>query len=393
MISTKQARKILSENLKRSEKKEVSLKDSLGKILAENVFSPIDVPSFDNSAKDGYALKFDEKRDFYTLKNTVQAGDTAEYFIGEGEAARIFTGAKMPQGSDTAVLQEIVERDEKTGKITFPKEKVQAGKDVRYKGSQCKKGDLIVEKGTKITPGTIGLLASVGLAKVWVFAPPKVAYIITGNELKEIGASLKEGQIYNANGPMLEALLTKTGILEITASKASDDKNELQQSIDIALEKTDVLLLSGGISVGDYDFVKECLKNSGVEELFYKVKQRPGKPFFAGKKSQKWIFALPGNPASVFSCYNQYVKPCLRFLMGQDNVWESDFKLVLQQDQKKKSGLTFFLKAKREGKNLEILSGQQSFNLQAFSKANCLVELEEESEIVKKGTFVKTYNL
>src|SRR5699024_5272807 len=113
--------------------------------------------------------------------------------------------------------------------------------------------------------------------------------------------------------------------------------------------------LSGGISVGDYDFVEECLKNAGVEEIFYKVRQRPGKPFFAGKKDQQWVFALPGNPGSVFNCFSQYVKPCLKYLMGHNNVWKPSAVLPLQKDQKKKSGFTFFLKAKREGDKVEIL--------------------------------------
>lgn len=393
MIAVNEARKILSDNLERSEKKLFPLKNCLGLILAEDIHSPIDVPSFDNSAKDGYALKFDAESEFFKLKNTIQAGDTSEYIISEGEAARIFTGAKMPEFANTVVPQEIVERDDKDGKITFPKEKISSGNNVRYKGSQCKEGDLIAEKGTKITPGAIGLFASVGLAEIKVFSPPKVGYIITGNELKEIGTSLKSGEIYNSNGPMLEALLENCRIREVTAYKASDDKEELQKTINQALEETDVLLISGGISVGDYDFVEECLKNAGVKELFYKVKQRPGKPFFAGKKDRKWIFALPGNPASVFSCFNQYVKPCLRFLMGKNDVWKPDSVLPLQEDQKKKSGFTFFLKAKKEGDKLEILGGQQSFNLQAFSSANCLVELDEESEVVKAGTDVKIYDL
>lgn len=391
MISVNQARKILSENLERAEKKQVQLKDTLGKILAEDVRSPIDVPSFNNSAKDGYAIKFDKHQDFYHLKNTIQAGDTSKYTISEGEAARIFTGAKMPKGSDTAIPQETVQRDEKTGKITFQKDKITTGSNVRYKGSQCKKGDLIAKKGTKINPGAIGLLASVGLAEVSIYVPPKVTYIITGNELKEVGSPLKEGEIYNSNGPMLQALLEKMSIHKISALKAFDEKEALQQTINSALEETDILLLTGGISVGDYDFVEECLKNAGIKELFYKVKQRPGKPFFVGKKDRKWVFALPGNPASVFSCFNQYVKPCLNYLLGNNEIWNPDFVLPLLEDQKKKSGLTFFLKAKKEGKKIIILSGQQSFNMQAFSEANCLVELDEESELVKAGTPVKIY--
>ncbi len=232
-----------------------------------------------------------------------------------------------------------------------------------------------------------------GLAEVSVFFPPKAGFIITGNELKEIGSSLKSGEIYDCNGPMLGSLLEEAGIQDISAFKASDKKEELQRTINRALEETDILILSGGISVGDYDFVEECLKKAEVKEVFYKVKQRPGKPFFAGKKGEKWIFALPGNPGSVFNCFNQYVKPCLYHMMGHNNVWKPDELLPLREDHKKKDGLTFFLKAKRKGDEIDILRGQQSFNMQAFSTANCIVELDEGSETVKAGTDVKVFDL
>jgi molybdopterin molybdotransferase len=393
MITVTEARERLSANLERSDKRRIPLVESLGLILAEDVHSPIDVPSFDNSSKDGYAFKFDAQRHSYELGETIQAGDTASYQIPEGKAARIFTGAKMPEATDTVVPQELIKSDEKDQRISFKNGNIRAGSNVRYKGSQCKKGDMIAEKETKITPGTIGLLASVGLAEVEVFSPPKVDFIITGNELKEIGSSLKPGEIYDCNGPMLEALLKESRICDISASMASDDKEALQKAINYALEQTDVLILSGGISVGDYDFVEECLKKAGVEEVFYKVRQRPGKPFFAGKKDRQWVFALPGNPGSVFNCFNQYVKPCLKYLMGHNDIWQPDAVLPLQEDQKKKSGFTFFLKAKREGDKVKILGSQQSFNMRAFSRANCIVELDEESEMVKAGTPVKIFDL
>lgn len=393
MISVNKARKILSDNLDRSQIRTLPIGKCLGLVLAEDIHSPIDVPSFDNSAKDGYAIKFEEHNSFYSLKNSIQAGDTSDYKINRGEAARIFTGAKIPEGADTVIPQELVQKDENAGTINFPNENLGSGKDVRYTGSQCRKGDLIAEKGTKIRTGTIGLFASVGLAHVKIYAPPKVSFIITGNELREPGTPIRPGEIYNANGPMLEVLLKNSGIIETSELRASDDRHELQEVINGALMDTDVLLISGGISVGDYDFVEECLGVAGVQELFYKVKQRPGKPFFAGKKDRKWIFALPGNPASVFSCYNQYVAPCLRYLMGDNQVWKPDAILPLKEDQKKKAGFTFFLKAKKEGESLEILRGQQSFDLKAFSQANCLVELEEKSELVKAGTPVKIYQL
>ncbi|GHA49562.1 hypothetical protein GCM10007103_33040 [Salinimicrobium marinum] len=393
MISVNEARRILSDNCERGEKQTISLKNSLNLIVAEDIFSPIDVPSFNNSAMDGYTMKFDENQHQWQVDTMIQAGDTSVHKIAEGKAARIFTGAKMPEGADTVIPQELVEFDSESREITYKDEKIKTGSNVRLRGSQCQKGELILIKGTQITPGVIGLLASVGLAEVKVFTAPSVTYIITGNELKETGTDLQEGEIYNSNGPMLEALLNNIGITDVTAQKAGDDKEELQQAIDAALEQQDVLILSGGISVGDYDFVKECLETAGVKELFYKIKQRPGKPFYAGKKAGKWIFALPGNPSSGLSCFNHYVKPCLRHIMGADDVWQPNRILALTNDHKKKSGFTFFVKAKTTGDKVEVLGAQQSFNLQAFSTANCFVELEEELDVVKAGTMVKVWDL
>jgi len=385
MISVQEARAILSQNSHRGAVKNFDLQESLGLVLAENIHSPIDVPSFDNSAMDGYAMAFEGTRREWKVVESIQAGDTSIYHLKPGEAARIFTGAKMTPGADTVIAQELTESLE-NAMIRYSGSKIKTGSNVRLRGSQCKEGDLILEKETSITTGVIGLLASVGLVQVKAYAPPSVAYVVTGNELKEPGQTLAEGEIYNSNGPMLHACLARTGIRDITTLKASDGKEELMQVINHALERQDVLILSGGISVGDYDFVKECLENAGVKQLFYKVKQRPGKPLFVGKKEEKWIFALPGNPASVLSCFYQYVKPCLRYQMAYNQVWKPNAVLILSADYKKKPGFTFFVKGRRKENQVEILGAQQSFNLQSFSAADCLVELEEEGEVIKAGT-------
>lgn len=393
MISVKEAKKILSENAERGKVETRQLGESLGLTLAEDLYSPMDVPSFDNSAMDGYAMKFSEGMEEWEVVQTIQAGDSSSYTISENKAARIFTGAKMPSGTNTVIPQELIERDENSTKIFYSDTKIETGSNVRLKGTQCKKGDLILKKNTPVTPGSIGLLASVGVEKIKVYSTPKVGCIVTGDELKEIGEILEEGEIYNSNGPMLKACLRQIGIKEISTGKIIDDQIELQEIISRALNLQDILILSGGISVGDYDFVKETLENIGVKELFYKIKQRPGKPLFVGKKGKKWIFALPGNPASVLSCFYQYVKPCLEFWMGKNDVFEPDVVLPLSKEVTKKSGFTFFMKGKRDAEKVDILTGQQSFNLLAFGTANCLVELEEEKETISTGTPVKIYDL
>lgn len=393
MISVEEARKILAAHFKVGVPTSITIRQSLGSVVAEDIYSPIPVPSFDNSAMDGYAMKFDGNRQKWKVTSLVRAGDTTETLLAEAEAARIFTGAKIPRGADTVIPQELVTYDPNSKIVKYEHEKITTGSNVRLKGSQCQKGDLILSKGTRITPGIVGLLASVGLSQVKVYPAPSVGYVITGDELKELGSPLREGEIYNSNGPMLEAMLQHVGIKEITPYRVPDDKEQLQSVIGTALEKQEVLVLSGGISVGDYDFVRECLESAGVVELIYKVKQRPGKPFYAGNKAEKWVFALPGNPASVLSCFNQFVKPCLRHLMGEQQVWSPDLYLPLKNDQPKKPGFTFFMKALVSDMEVEVLGGQQSFNLQAFNLANCLVELEEEKELLRAGTLVPVYYL
>lgn len=392
MISVEQAKKILAENSERGHIIEKSLGECLGLILAEDIYSPIDVPSFDNSAMDGYAMNFDDTNRSWEVSHIIQAGDTSEINIAPGKAARIFTGAKIPKGTNTVIPQELIAIIAE-GQISYDGDKISTGSNVRLKGSQSKKNSLILEKGQVLGAGQIGLLASVGVAQVMVFSPPKVGFIVTGNELKEPGTPLKEGEIYNSNGPMLEALLKENAVKQIQSYKAADDKESLQKIIDQALTENDILLLSGGISVGDYDFVKECLIAAKVKELFYKIKQRPGKPMFAGKIEQKLIFALPGNPASVHSCFIQYVRPSIKHWLGNTEVWEADHNLEVTEDIPKKAGFTHFMKGKKNGNQVELLKGQQSFNLQAFSTAECLLELPAEKSVVAAGTKVKVYDL
>ena len=286
MISIIEARNLLSGHCEKGEISEINLESGFNLILAEDMHSPMDVPSFDNSAMDGYAMKFDGNSDYWKVTGIVQAGDTSAVEVGPGEAVRIFTGAKMPNGADTVIQQEVISSKPEENTIFYDHDKIKPGSNVRLKGSQCKKGEQILQKGTKVTPGITGLLASVGISRVKCFTPPLVAYIVTGNELKEVGEQLRKGESYNSNGPMLKALLKQAGVEEIVALRAADDKENLQQTINKALAENDVLILSGGISVGDYDFVKECLESTGVKELFYKIRQRPGKPMYAGKKEK-----------------------------------------------------------------------------------------------------------
>jgi molybdopterin molybdotransferase len=263
--------------------------------------------------------------------------------------------------------------------------------NLRRAGSQCEQGQLILPEGTRITPGTIGLLASLGIEEVSVFAAPQVSIILTGDEVVELGQALQPGQIYNANGPALLGYLSLLGISAVKVYKVKDDSAEVIRVIGEALASADLLLLTGGISVGDYDFVQEGLAENGVETLFYKVKQKPGKPLLAGIKEDKLIFALPGNPASVLTCFMQYVKPSIAQWMGNPAAWEQAISYPLATNWEKQAKLTVFLKARLVAGQVEILPGQESFNLLSFGIADGLVEVGEQLFEVAAGTSLPFY--
>jgi molybdopterin molybdotransferase len=234
-------------------------------------------------------------------------------------------------------------------------------------------------------------LASLGVEEVSVFAAPLVSIILTGDEVVEVGQALQPGQIYNANGPALLGYLSQLGISTVKVYKVKDDPNEVIRVIGEALATSDVLLLTGGISVGDFDFVKEGLAENGVETLFYKVKQKPGKPLLAGIKGSKLVFALPGNPASVLTCFMQYVKPSLGQWMGNPAAWEQPSRYPLATNWEKQVKLTVFLKARLVSGVVEVLSGQESFNLLSFGSADGLIEIGEDQQALKEGTLVSFY--
>lgn len=367
------------------------LAEAMNMALSNDIYSGIDVPPFDNSSMDGYAFAFNPKIQAYNIVQNIQAGDFSNHILKCNEAARILTGAPLPAGSDTVIQQELTSVN--NGTVSFNISQLQQGINVRLKGSQNKKGEIIAFAGEVVTPGMVGLLASVGVQKIFVHTPPSVGVIITGNELQNIGDDLKAGHIYNSNEPILTTYLRLLGIKEIECIHVKDKKSLLKDKVKLFLTKYDVLVSTGGISVGDYDFVHEVLLSEDVKPLFYKVKQKPGKPLFVGKKNSKWIFALPGNPASVLACFNQYVKPCLLGMMGYKNTFAPDAVMPVANKFQKDNKLTHILKAKRDFKSVQILSGQDSFNLLPFNNANCFVVIDEAIEFLSAGTLVSVYNI
>ena len=387
MISNHQAIEILKAKSKNFNSQILPTEQCLNLVSAVDVMAPIDVPTFDNSAMDGYAISFEDYQNDLELKimDEIQAGAESILPLKKGTVARIFTGAPIPENGDTVIPQEDVLVE--NGMLKFQK-KVNKNANVRQKGTQTQKGTLILKKNTKITAEYIGFLATFGIAELEVFAPPKIGIITTGKELVKAGNSLENYQIYDSNSVFLTAAFEEIGLKLSFSIWVDDNKNELKNAIQENVEKVDVLIFTGGISVGDYDFLKPVLDDLDVQESFYRVKQKPGKPLFFGTLNNTEIFALPGNPSAVVMCFHVYLKPFIKEKMGIESFTKKEFG-ILMNEYIKKSGLTHFVKAFVENNKVEILNNQLSYQMDAYTKANAFAILTENQEHFQIGDKVE----
>ena len=373
-------------NLRHKLVKSLSLNEALGAVLAETIKAPISLPSFRQSAMDGYAIHCHDKKT-YKVVSEIKAGDPFEFELNPGEALRIFTGAGVPDSANAIVIQELVDRDHET--ITT-QEAPTIGQNIRKTGEQIKKEDIVFENGTQLNPAALGILQSLGFTEVKILLPPKVAVIITGNELEKTGKPLQIGKIYESNSIVLKTVLQQMGIITDIVEQVEDDLTATQNAIEKALNQSHLVLISGGISVGDFDFVGQALEQIGVERLFYKVKQKPGKPLFFGKHKQALLFALPGNPASTLNCFYVFVYPLLQALMGRSFSGLLRIKYPLADDFENTTDRALFLKAKIQNDVVTPLTGQASSMIKAFAMANALVYIPLSKKKFKKGEKVET---
>ena len=392
MISVADAKKIIEHNSFVAEPGLCPLNEAYGMVLAEDYFAGMDLPPFPQSSMDGYAFSYYgwKKRKHLQLSGEIAAGSKSENNLLPGEAIRIFTGAPVPPGADTVLMQEksILENNE----LVVADENLKAGDNVRPRGTEIKKGSLAISKDTLLTPAAIGYLAGMGCMEVSIYPRPVVSIIVTGNELKAPGQSLLSGQVYEANSFSLGAALRQLGIAEPKKYYSGDDPERLTAILENALSQSDIILLTGGVSVGDYDFTLRATENCKVERLFHKIKQRPGKPIYFGKKNHKLVFGLPGNPASVLSCFYLYVIPVMEKFSGK-KPGQVIRKAVSGSVVKKPAGLTWFLKGHLEEGIATVLDAQESYRLSSFARANCLIQLEEDRTICNPGDPVDIYLL
>lgn len=369
------------------------LNDCYGRTLAEDIIAAVALPPFDQSAMDGYAVAYSEiNAGELQIDGEVSAGPVVQGNISRGKAMRIFTGALMPDGADTVIIQESVKvRD---GRICFSADEVEKGQNVRLKGAQIDQGEIALEKGTKLNAGGIGYLAALGISMVEVCKQPIVKLIVTGNELQAAGMQLKPGEIYESNSSSLIAALNSIGLHNVEVTVCGDDEKILTTKIEEAISSCDLLLLTGGVSVGDYDFTGRALAALEVKCIFHRVAQKPGKPLYFGKKGNTVIFGLPGNPASVLSCFYEYVLSSIQVMRGERyNKGLKRVALKLGSRVKKKPGLTNFLKGKIVGTEVISLEGQESFILSSFAFADCLIRIPEEVTELEVGSVVECHML
>ncbi|WP_242205708.1 molybdopterin molybdotransferase MoeA [Aestuariivivens insulae] len=386
MITIEQAKQLVKSNSNSLGPSKIKLKDALGYILANEVLSPINMPPFRQSAMDGYAINLHNNLD-YNLIGEVKAGDGHQPILKPGDAVRIFTGAPVPDTANAIMMQEKVTVTDNSISLDS---KIPEGHNIRPLGEQVMVGEVALKKGTTITPAGVGYLTSLGITEIEVYKKPSIAIVTTGNELIEAGQPLGYGKIYESNSGMLYNALVSLGYNAISIYKVADNYESTYQLLDEVINQFDMVLITGGISVGDYDFVGKALNELQVETIFYKVKQKPGKPLFFGKKDNTTVFALPGNPAAALTCFYVYVYIALQKMTHQQTDELPRIQAESLTNFEKKGDRPQFLKAIYSNGKTSILEGQNSSMLQTFAIANALVFMSEEQTRINIGDALET---
>jgi molybdopterin molybdotransferase len=372
----------------------VHVRSALGRVLAADVVSPLDVPAHDNSAMDGYAVRFADLASdgevTLQVAGTAFAGAPFAGALEAGQAVRIMTGGVVPQGADTIVMQEHVKAAE--GRVTIVGGH-RKGQNLRRAGEDLKAGAPALRRGQPIRPAEIGLIASLGIPEVEVYRRLRVAFFSTGDELVSIGTVPAEGQIYDSNRYTIYGMLERLGCEVMDMGVVRDDPALLEAAFNKAAQAADVVITSGGVSVGEADFVKELLNKLG-QVVFWKIAMKPGRPLAYGRVGDAHFFGLPGNPVSVMVTFYQFVRDALLRLSGRDPVEPTPtFKVPCTSSLKKAPGRTEFQRAiltrGADGQWTVRVTGEQGSGiLRSMSEANCFIILPTDQGNVTPGTLV-----
>lgn len=372
----------------------VALRDALGKILAEDVTSPINVPSHTNSAMDGYAVRGcdlpEQSIESFKVIGSALAGVPFKETCGQGECVRIMTGAPMPEGTDTVIMQEHVEQQDDQARIGSGHK---TGQNVRQAGEDIKAEHAVLKQGHRIHAADLGLLASLGIGEIHIKRAPRVAFFSTGDELRSIGETLDEGCVYDSNRYTLFGMLTELGMDVLDMGVVRDNPEALELAFEQASQHADVIITSGGVSVGEADFTKQILNKLG-QINFWKIAMKPGRPLAYGKVNEAVFFGLPGNPVAVMVTFQQLVKAALLKLAGESDYEPLIVQAVLTEKLRKKVGRAEFprgILSRRADGVLEVRkTGMQGSGiLTSMSVANCFMLLSEDCGSLPAGSIIE----
>jgi len=366
------------------------IRDALGRVLAQDIVPSINVPAHDNSAMDGYAVRFSDLSGETSLEEigTALAGKPFDRKMKPGQCVRVMTGAVMPEGTDTVVIQEVVRRE--GARVVVPPGQKRA-QNVRYAGEDLKIGVPVLRPGKRLGAAELGLVASLGIAEVKVKRRLRVALFATGDELASIGTPLKEGEVYDSNRYTLHGMLARLGVEIVDLGVVRDDPAALEKTFLLA-SKQDAIITTGGVSVGEADFTRQLMARLG-EVLFWKIAMRPGRPMAFGKIQNSYLFGLPGNPVAVMVTFYQFVREALLHMAGATDTALPLLKATAAENLRKVPGRTEYQRGVvfSEGGEWKVrTTGQQGSGvLRSMSEANCFIVLEHERGKVAAGEQVQ----
>ena len=374
----------------------VSVLDSLGRVAGEDIHARRDIPPFDNSAMDGYAIRSQDVEKASSnhpvrleVIEDLPAGSISTKKLQKGKAIRIMTGAPVPKEADAVIPVEDTKKENGSALILRA---ATPGENIRRSGEDVKKADRVISNGDMIRPAEVGMLVSVGRSFVSVYQRPLVSILCTGDELVDVDGDLDEVKIISSNSYTLGAQVKDCGAIPLQLGIARDRKEEIEEKLRQGI-RADVIISSAGVSVGDYDFVKDVMKQLGMEMVFWKVAMRPGQPLAFGTIGGKPVFGLPGNPVSSMISFEQFVRPSLLKMMGHRKLFRPVVEAVLKEDIKKMAGRRYFIRGSvsfEKDQYLVSTTGEQGSGiLRSMVKANGLIVIPEEQERVRAGEKVK----
>jgi len=395
MISVEKALETILANFRPLGLEKINILKTGGRVMGEDIYAPRNIPSANNSAMDGYAVRHMDTRGatknkplLLKIVEDIPAGKVAQKKINKGEAARIMTGAVIPEGADAVIRQEDTQKEGRTVIIYTAAKKAE---NIRFAGEDVHKGELVVKKGTSLRPADIGMLAALGKAFVSVYQQPRVAIMSTGDELVDIETDPPPGKIVNSNSYSLTAQVLACGAIPVMLGISKDKKSDLEETFKTALH-ADLIISSGGVSVGDFDFVKNVMGEIGNAMHFWQVAMRPGKPLAFGAIENVPLFGLPGNPVSAMVSFEQFVRPSLLKMMGHTKIFRQTIKAVCTDEFQKQAGFRHFIRAivkKEKNKYIATTTGDQGSGiLKSMVTANALIVMGENETRLKKGTEV-----